>query len=193
MSIRSVCVYCGSSSRVADVYKDAAQALGRLIAGAGWTLVYGGGDVGLMGLTAREALAHDGRVVGIIPEHIRLRESLVDDLTETYVVDSMHERKQMMAERSDAFVVLPGGLGTLDEFFEILTWKQLGLHGKPIVVADINGYWSKLVDLIDHMAAVGFMRAEDRRMFRVVERVEDVVEALRTSPDVQIETASKWM
>lgn len=193
MSIRSVCVYCGSSSRVADVYKDAAQALGRLIAGAGWTLVYGGGDVGLMGLTAREAMTHGGQVVGIIPEHIRLRESLVDNLTETYVVDSMHERKQMMAERSDAFVVLPGGLGTLDEFFEILTWKQLGLHGKPIVVADINGYWSRLVDLIDHMAAAGFMRAEDRRMFRVVERVEDVVEALRTSPDVQIETASKWM
>ena len=140
----SVCVYCGSSSRVSDTYKDAAHQLGTLLGENGHQLVYGGGRVGLMGIVADATLAAGGSVVGIIPEHIQVLEVEHTGLTELLVVDSMHTRKRMMVDRSDAFVVLPGGLGTLDETFEILTWKQLRLHDKPIVVANIDGYWDAL-------------------------------------------------
>ena len=131
-------------SRVSDTYKDAAHQLGTLLGQNGHQLVYGGGRVGLMGIVADATLAAGGPVVGIIPEHIQVLEVEHTGLTELLVVDSMHTRKRMMVDRSDAFVVLPGGLGTLDETFEILTWKQLRLHDKPIVVANIDGYWDPL-------------------------------------------------
>lgn len=192
-NIEYVCVYCGSSSRVADVYKDAATALGKQIAAEGWNVVYGGGRVGLMGLVADSTLQAGGKVVGIIPAHIQQREIQHTDLTELHVVDSMHIRKQMMVERSDAFVILAGGLGTLDEFFELLTWKQLGLHDKPVVVVNIDGYWTKMLSAIDHIANIGFMREEDRGLFCVVDRIEDVPAAIRNAPQEKFDPQTKWI
>ncbi|MEM9468534.1 MAG: TIGR00730 family Rossman fold protein [Pseudomonadota bacterium] len=191
--IQNVCVYCGSSSNVDDVYKEAAKTLGHHIADAGWGVVYGGGRVGLMGIVADSALEKNGPVIGIIPEHIQEREVQHKDLTELHVVDTMHVRKQMMVDRSQAFVILPGGLGTLDEFFELITWKQLGLHDKPIVVANIEGYWTKMLDSIDNIANVGFMREEDKDLFVVVEKVEDIVDALKNAPNEKFDPTTKWI
>jgi uncharacterized protein (TIGR00730 family) len=182
-ALTSVCVYCGSSSRVADVYKDAAHALGEGLARRGIQLVYGGGRVGLMGIIADAAIAAGGRVVGIIPEHIQSVEIEHTGLGELHVVDSMHTRKRMMAERSDAFVVLPGGFGTLDEAFEMLTWRQLGLHDKPIIVADVDGYWRPLLGLVDHMVAQGFCRPAHRDLFTVVDQLDDVFLALEEAAE----------
>ncbi|QCG94026.1 TIGR00730 family Rossman fold protein [Azospirillum sp. TSA2s] len=182
-SLSSVCVYCGASSRVADVHKEAAHALGDGLARRGIRMVYGGGRVGLMGIAADAAIAAGGEVVGIIPEHIQSAEVEHTGLTELHVVDSMHTRKRMMVERSDAFVILPGGLGTLDEAFEILTWKQLQLHDKPIVIADVDGYWRPLLGLIDHMVAQGFARIDPSALYRVADQIDGVFEALEGMPD----------
>ncbi len=191
--IKSVCVYCGSSARVDQVYKDAATELGKTLAANDWGVVYGGGRVGLMGLVADAALTAGARVVGIIPQHIQAREIEHTDLTELHIVDSMHIRKQMMVDRGDAFVILAGGLGTLDEFFEILTWKQLGLHDKPVVMVNINGYWTKMVEAIKHIADEKFMRMEDLGMFQVVDTVADVVDALNRAPHERFDPSSKWI
>lgn len=176
--IRSLCVYCGSSARVDDRYKTAAASLGALIAARGLQLVYGGGRVGLMGIVADAALGAGGQVVGIIPEHIQALEVEHTGLTELHVVDSMHTRKRMMFDRSDAFIVLPGGLGTLDEAFEMLTWRQLKLHEKPVVFVDIDGFWRPFLRLVDHMVAQGFVRPENRDLYQVVETVEEVFGAI---------------
>lgn len=176
--LRSLCVYCGSSSRVDERYKSAAATLGGLIAARGLQLVYGGGRVGLMGIVADAALGAGAQVVGIIPEHIQALEVEHTGLTELHVVDGMHTRKRMMFDRSDAFVVLPGGLGTLDEAFEMLTWRQLKLHEKPVVFVDIDGYWRPFLRLVDHMVAQGFCRPENRDLFQVVETVEEVFGAI---------------
>ena len=189
----SVCVYCGSSSRVSDTYKDAAHQLGTLLGQKGHQLVYGGGRVGLMGIVADATLAAGGSVVGIIPEHIQVLEVEHTGLTELLVVDSMHTRKRMMVDRSDAFVVLPGGLGTLDETFEILTWKQLRLHDKPVVVANVDGYWNALEELLDHMIAQGFAQPAHRKLFTVVDRIEDVLPALSAEPEPVISPDTKWL
>ncbi len=191
--IKSVCVYCGSSSRVDQKYKDAAVELGKLIAASGWNVVYGGGRVGLMGLVADSALSSGARVVGIIPQHIQAREIEHNDLTELHIVDSMHIRKQMMVDRADAFVILAGGLGTLDEFFELLTWKQLGLHDKPVVMVNINGYWTKMIEAIKHISDEKFMRPEDMTMFQVVETVAQVPDALRGAPMERFDPSTKWI
>lgn len=191
--IQSVCVYCGSSSRVDQIYKDAAVALGKTIAGNGWNVVYGGGRVGLMGLVADSALGVGGKVFGIIPKHIQAREIDHTDLTELHIVDSMHIRKQMMVDRSDAFVILAGGLGTLDEFFELLTWKQLGLHDKPIVMVNIQGYWTKMLEAIKHIADEKFMRAEDFGMFQVVDSIEEVPAAILRAPHERFDPSTKWI
>lgn len=192
-TIEYVCVYCGSSSRVADVYKEAATALGNIIAAEKWKVVYGGGRVGLMGLVADAALGAGTEVVGIIPSHIQEREIEHTDLSELHIVDSMHIRKQMMVDRADAFVILAGGLGTLDEFFELLTWKQLGLHDKPVVVVNVDGYWTKMLEAIDHIASVGFMRGEDRGLFSVVDNVDQVAEALKNAPHEKFDPQTKWI
>lgn len=181
-TLSSVCVYCGASAQVADVHKQAAHALGDGLARRGIRLVYGGGRVGLMGIAADAALAAGGEVVGIIPEHIQSAEIEHTGLTELHVVDSMHTRKRMMVERSDAFVVLPGGLGTLDETFEVLTWKQLHLHDKPIVFADVDGYWRPLLGVIDHMVAQGFARIDRAKLYSVADQIDDVFKALETLP-----------
>ncbi|MEO3433730.1 TIGR00730 family Rossman fold protein [Inquilinus sp. CAU 1745] len=191
--ISSICVYCGSSNRVDQRYKDSARALGQAIAARGIDLVYGGGRVGLMGIVADSALEAGGRVAGIIPQHIQALEVEHTGLHELHVVDSMHTRKRMMVERSDAFVVLPGGFGTLDETFEILTWKQLGLHDKPIVIVDQDGYWRPLLELIDHMIKEGFGRPEHRKLYRVAPGVEEVFAALALAPEPVIEPQAKWL
>lgn len=191
--IKSVCVYCGSSARVDQIYKDAAVELGKVIAANKWDVVYGGGRVGLMGLVADSALGAGGKVVGIIPQHIQAREIEHTDLTELHIVDSMHIRKQMMVDRSDAFVILAGGLGTLDEFFELLTWKQLGLHDKPVVMVNIGGYWTKMVEAIKYIADQKFMRDEDLGMFQVVNTVAEVPNALNNAPHERFDPSTKWI
>jgi uncharacterized protein (TIGR00730 family) len=166
--IRRLCVYCGSSPGTDQRYGDAARALGAGLAAAGIELVYGGGRNGLMGLVADAVLAGGGTVIGVIPLHLQHRELAHLGLTELLVVDSMHERKRVMAERADAFAVLPGGVGTLDETVEILSWRQLGLHDKPIFIVDIAGYWSPLVQLFEHIVASDFAAPLVPRLVRFV-------------------------
>ena len=192
-NIGSLCVYCGSSSRVDQRYRDAATTLGTALGNRDITLVYGGGRVGLMGLCADACLDAGGKVVGIIPEHIQNLEVEHTGLTELHIVDSMHTRKQMMAERSDGFVVLPGGLGTLDETFEIVTWRQLTLHDKPIVIVNTAGYWTPLLDLIDHLIEQGFCRPEHRGLYRVVDTIDEVFEALSRAPEPTVPPQTKWL
>ena len=191
--INYVCVYCGSSSNVDDAYKEAATALGKDMAAQGWGVVYGGGRVGLMGLVADSTLEAGGKVVGIIPSHIQEREVQHEDLTELHVVDTMHVRKQMMVDRSQAFVILPGGLGTLDELFELLTWKQLGLHDKPIVIVNMNGYWNEMLKLVRHIASQGFMRENDLNLFVEVKDVQQVAEAIKNAPSEKFDPTTKWI
>jgi uncharacterized protein (TIGR00730 family) len=176
--IKSLCVYCGSSSQVDPRYREAAVRLGTLLAEQRVTLVYGGGRVGLMGLLADACLQAGGAVVGVIPEFLRRAEVGHGAVTELLVVESMHERKQTMFQRADGFVILPGGLGTLDETFEILTWKQLKLHDKPMVVVDVAGYWQPLMALIEHVIQENFARPEMRGLFTVVEHVDQVLPTL---------------
>ncbi len=180
--ISSVCVYCGSRTGTDPAWQEAATALGAGLAERGMTVVFGGGRVGLMGAVADAALAAGGKVVGIIPESLQTREVGHAHVSQLHVVDNMHERKMMMAKLSDAFVVLPGGLGTLDEMFEIVTWRQLGFHAKPVVVADINGYWQPLAKLIDSMIEKEFVSDADRRLTRFADSVEAVFETLATAP-----------
>jgi uncharacterized protein (TIGR00730 family) len=176
---RSLCVYCGSSGAVAQVYRAAASELGAGLAEAGIELVFGGGHVGLMGLAADAALAKGGRVVGVIPSRLVDAELAHPGVSELFVVNTMHERKARMAERADAFAILPGGIGTLDETFEILSWKQLGLHDKPIFLVDVEGYWAPLQVLLDHIVTSGFARPETRGLLRVVPSVAALLAALR--------------
>ena len=181
--LHSLCVYCGSAVGFAPRYRDAARRLGQSMAENGIRLVYGGGGIGLMGIVADAVLAGGGSVVGVIPDFLESRELGHRGLSWLHVVDSMHARKNLMEQMSDAFAVLPGGFGTLDETFEILTWRQLRLHDKPIVLINLDGYWEPLLRLVDHVVAEGFARSESRRLFTVVERVEDVIAVLRRAPE----------
>ena len=177
-NIRRLCVYCGSSGAVDRQYREAATELGACLATTGIGLVYGGGRVGLMGLLADAALAGGGEVIGIIPSRLRDAELAHPGATELVVVESMHERKRLMAEKADAFAILPGGIGTLDEMFEILSWKQLGLHDKPILLADIGGYWAPLRALLDDILTKGFARPETRNLLRVIPTVAALMTTL---------------
>ena len=176
--IKAVCVYCGSSSRVSDDIKEVATITGTSLAKKGIVTVYGGGHVGLMGMTADAALAAGGEVVGIIPDHLQRAEVQHQGLTELLVTDSMHTRKRLMVDRSDAFIVLPGGLGTLDEMFEIMTWRQLELHDKPVILVNWLGYWDKIIAAIDHAVDVGFVGEKHRNRLIIVDNVEDAMAAL---------------
>lgn len=171
----SLCVYCGSSPGASPVFTDVAEALGREMAEGGIELVYGGGDVGLMGSVARSVLAHGGRVTGIIPDFLRRREHMLAEAQELVVVPDMHTRKQLMFERADAFVALPGGIGTLEELVEQMTWAQLGRHAKPILLLDVDGFWKPLLLLIAHMRRHGFIRPGLELSYLVAERTEDVI------------------
>jgi hypothetical protein len=182
MGVQRVCVYCGSAGRVAEAYREAARRTGRLLAQSGIELVYGGGRSGLMGLTADAALAAGGRVTGIIPDFLHDRELAHTELSELIVVGSMHERKQRMFERADAFAVLPGGLGTLDEALECITWKQLRLHDKPIAIVDIDGYWQPLGALVERAIGAGFAPASARGLFQIVRGPEELLVLLAAAP-----------
>jgi hypothetical protein len=191
--IRSICVYCGSSIRVDDAFKKAAVDFGKILADNKIRLVYGGGKVGLMGLIADSVLEHGGEVVGIIPQHISEREVQHLGLTELHVVNSMHTRKQKMVDMSDAFVVLPGGVGTLDETCEILTWRQLGIHDMPICIANINGYWDRFLATLKHISEQGFMRPEDLTLYSVVTEVDEILPKLFEAPTERFDPTSKWI
>jgi len=190
---RTVCVYCGASTGVRPQYRAAATRLGELLGRNGIDLVYGGGLRGLMGATADAALAAGARVTGIIPGHMKSLEVDHPGLTELIVVDSMHARKQLMVDRSDAFVVLPGGIGTLDETFEILSWKQLGLHDKPIIIVNIDGFWDPLLTLLDRVRDLGFVRQDTRSLFTQVTDVEAIVPALRGAHYVETTADTQWI
>jgi len=173
--LQSICVYCGSANGVRPAYVAGAQRLGAAMAAAGIRLVYGGGDVGLMGTVARSVIDNGGRVTGIIPTFLQRRERMLTDVEELIVTKDMHERKRLMFERADAFVALPGGVGTLEELVEQLTWAQLGQHKKPIVLANIEGFWSRFLEILDHMRREGFIRAETAVDVMVVDDPDKVV------------------
>ena len=176
--VKSVCVYCGSRFGARPAYRAAAEALGTALAEAGMRLVYGAGDVGLMGAVARAAMDAGGQTLGVIPEHLFLREVAKRDLTQFVVTETMHERKKVMFMNADAVVVMPGGAGSLDEFFEVLTWAQLGLHEKPVLILNTDGYWDPLLALVDHVIAEGFAAASLKGFVEVVATPEEVVGAL---------------
>jgi uncharacterized protein (TIGR00730 family) len=181
-TISRLCVYCGSAGAVDRRYRDAARELGECLAGRGIELVFGGGRIGLMGVVADAVLAGGGRVTGVIPDRLRDAELAHPGATELIVTGSMHERKRVMAERADAFAVLPGGIGTLDEMFEILTWRQLGLHDKPIFLVDVAGYWQKLRALLDHLVAQHFAADLVPRLLQVVPDIAALMDALGSAP-----------
>jgi uncharacterized protein (TIGR00730 family) len=176
--IRAVCVFCGSSCGARPVYAEAARRLGVLLAARGLVTVTGAGHVGLMGELADAALAAGGRVVGVIPQALVQRELAHRGLSELHVVETMHQRKALMADKSDAFVALPGGYGTLDELFEILTWAQLGLHTRPVGLLNVAGYFDALLAWIDQAVKERFLRDEHRRALLVAREPEEMLEVL---------------
>ena len=173
--IKSICVYCGSGFGDDPVFAENAAALGRAMAEQGINLVYGGGNVGLMGTVAQSVLDHGGYVTGIIPDFLKSRERLLDEVQETIVVPDMHTRKRLMFEKADAFVAMPGGIGTLEELVEQMTWSQLGRHTKPILMLSTKGFWKPLLTLIAHMRDQGFIRPGLELNYLVAERVEEVI------------------
>lgn len=175
--IRSLCVFCGSSVGIDPAHRQAATRLGAILAKHKVTLVFGGGHIGMMGAIAEAALRGGGRVVGIIPEHLTRVEAAFLEITELTVVDSMHTRKRRMFDMADAFCILPGGMGTLDETFEIITWKQLRLHNKPIILVNHRGYWTPFCRLVDSIIANGFASPETATLFSVVDDVGEVLPA----------------
>jgi uncharacterized protein (TIGR00730 family) len=179
--INALCVYCGSSPGTDPAFLEAAQSFGKILAENDIRLIYGGGSVGLMGALAQAVLEHGGRATGVIPEFLQRRERPHHDRAEQVVVADMHARKRIMFERADGFVALPGGLGTLEEVVEQLTWAQLGRHKKPILIANINGYWEPLLKLIAHMRVVKFVPSAFDVEFLVATRVEDILPKLRSA------------
>ncbi|MBT8425819.1 MAG: TIGR00730 family Rossman fold protein [Silicimonas sp.] len=177
----SLCVYCGSRAGHDPAYLDAANQLGRTIANEGWRLVYGAGDVGLMGAAAEAATAAGAPTLGVIPTHLLDAEAPHGVFGDRVVTETMHERKKVMFMNADAVAVLPGGAGSLDEFFEVLTWAQIGLHEKPIFLLDVNGYWQPLIALIDHVIAEGFANDTLRGLFQPVPTVAALAEAVRAA------------
>jgi uncharacterized protein (TIGR00730 family) len=188
--LKSVCVFCGSNSGAGETYAETARALARAIARRGLKLVYGGGNVGLMGVLADAALGAGAHVIGVIPRRLVEKEVAHSRLTEQRIVETMHERKALMADLSDAFIALPGGLGTLDETFEMLTWIQLGIHRKPCALLDVSGYFERLASFLDHAVEQRFLTAAHRAML-IIEREPDA--ALDRLTTASLPNVSKWM
>jgi uncharacterized protein (TIGR00730 family) len=189
--IKTVCVYCGSGPGTDPRFVEAAIALGKNLAENGVRLVYGGGSLGLMGAVASSVLDHGGTVTGIIPDFLTLRENALKRVQEMIVTPDMHERKRLMFERSDAFVALPGGIGTLEELVEQLTWQQLGRHSKPILIANIAGFWEPLLGLLTHMRATQFIRPTLAIEILKAERVEDILPRLQAAANKASEEATQ--
>jgi len=181
IEIKTVCVYCGSGPGTNPRFIEAASALGKALAQNGIRLVFGGGSVGMMGAVANAVLDNGGSVTGIIPDFLTTREHALSRVQETIITPDMHERKRLMFERSDAFVALPGGIGTLEELVEQLTWKQLGRHAKPVLLANIDGFWEPLLSLLAHMRATQFIRTGQSVDILKAERVEDILPRLRSA------------
>ncbi|SFK46034.1 TIGR00730 family Rossman fold protein [Methylocapsa palsarum] len=179
--IRQICVYCGSATGADAIYVNAAASLGRAMAQAGIGLVYGGGGNGLMGTIARSVLEFGGHVTGVIPEFLLNNEKLLPDIQDSIVVPDMHTRKRMMFERADAFVALPGGIGTLEELVEQLTWVQLERHSKPVVIADVGGFWQPLLHLLAHMRQHRFIQSSFEVRYLVAEKIEDILPMIETA------------
>ena len=192
-TIKTVCVYCGSGPGTNPNFIEAAKALGKSLADSKIRLVYGGGSLGLMGAVATSVLDHGGTVTGIIPDFLRMRENALTRVQEMVVTPDMHERKRLMFERSDAFVALPGGLGTLEELVEQLTWQQLGRHAKPVLLANIDNFWEPLFSLVSHMRQTEFIRAGLTVDILKADKVEEIVPRLRAAaaqiPDSQRDLA----
>ena len=188
--LSSICVFCGSNGGAQAAYLEAAEAVGRGLAQRGVRVVYGGGKVGMMGAVADAARAAGGEVVGVIPQAIFDLEIGHTGLDDLRVVGSMHERKALMAELSDAFIALPGGVGTLEELFEVYTWAQLGIHAKPLGLIDVAGYYEPLVAFLDHAVQERFLRAETRTLLAVSESLDDLLAQLRASEPVSVH---KWI
>lgn len=180
---KSVCLFCGSSDRSDPIYTAAARDFGEQAAQAGWRLVYGGGGVGLMGAAARAAHEAGGRVLGVMPGFLRSRERLYDEV-ETLVVTSMHERKTIMYDQSDAFVVAPGGVGTLEEVIEVLSWKRLDLHSKPVIFLNLNGFWDSLLTVLEHSISEGMTPESFREAWSVVATVEQAIALMQGADDM---------
>ena len=179
--IRSVCVYCGSRTGDDPSHAGMAKKIGTELAENGFRLVFGAGSIGMMGIVARSALSVGGDVIGIIPEHLNDIEITQPGLSDLFITQNMHERKELMFKKSDAFVILPGGLGSMDEFFEILTWAQLGLHSNQIIIFNHKDYWRPLINLLDHIIEEDFAGVKTRSLYKVVDSVDEVIEILKTS------------
>lgn len=177
--LASVCVYCGSRPGADPTFVKEAETLGRELAAAGVRLVFGGASIGIMGTVARSVLGAGGKVTGVIPHFLKEIEVPLDGVSERVLTKTMHERKQIMFDRSDAFVIMPGGIGTLEETFEMLTWRQLKRHDKPIIVVNIGNYWAPFVTLIDHIVREGFAGAEIADLITVVPAAKDVIPAIK--------------
>lgn len=188
--MKSVAVYCGSSAGHNELYRQQAEAMGQALAERNMTLVYGGGRVGLMGAVADSALRHGGRVIGVIPDFLAAKELAHLGLTELHVVKSMHERKLLMADLAEGFVAMPGGYGTLEELFEVLTWAQLGLHRKPVAVLNVGGYYDQLLALLDTMAGEGLLRQENRNQLVQHESPLPLLDKMLAFEPVDVE---KWL
>jgi hypothetical protein len=177
--IQTVCVYCGHAEEVPTFCLEIAKELGKLLAQNNLNLVYGGGKMGMMGALADEVLNNGGNVIGFIPHYLDIYEGAHPKVQELHRVNTMHERKLLMAERADAFIALPGGFGTLDEFFEILTWKQIGLHEKPIIILNAQNYWEKLIALLEHAIDHQFAKQEHRLLYKVVSTASEIIPILK--------------
>jgi uncharacterized protein (TIGR00730 family) len=175
---RALCVYCGAQNRVAPHFLEAGKRFGKLMAENDITLVYGGGDCGMMGAVANSVLTNGGKVVGVFPVELQGMEAEHRGLTEIHIVEGMHDRKKLMFDRSDGFVALPGGFGTLDELFEMITWRQLNFHQKPIVVCNYDNYWDYWVKLAENMLEKGFAPPHTRDCYQVVDHIEGVIPAI---------------
>ena len=180
-TIKSVCVFCGSQSGSNRKHKHETEQLGSLIAQKGFRLVYGGGNIGLMGILASQAQSNNCSILGVIPDHLIKKEVGKTDLKTLTVTENMHERKKMMYDNSDAFIVLPGGVGTLDEFFETLTWAQLGLHNKPVILLNIDNFWNPLLDLLSHQVKSGFMNKNINKLFITLKTSQKAIDYLLDS------------
>ena len=177
--MKRICVFCGSRNGHAPGYRDAARALGTAVADSGIELVYGGGGRGMMGAVADAALAAGGRVIGVIPRDLFQREFLHEGITELRAVDGMLERKSLMAELSDGFISLPGGIGTMDELFEMWTWTQLGIHAKPSVLLNVDGYYDTLIAFLDEMTGAGYLRPDQRALLQPADTADEALSRLR--------------
>jgi uncharacterized protein (TIGR00730 family) len=179
---RALCVFCGAQNAVATEHLEMGAKVGATIAQSDTRLIFGGGDCGMMGAVANATMDNGGEVIGVFPHHLRTHEAEHTGITETIIVGSMHERKKLMFDLSDMFAILPGGFGTMDEMFEILTWRQIGLHEKPVFIFNHLGYWNPLLVMMEHIIEQRFAKPVNREFYQVVETLEELAEAIEKTP-----------